>query len=91
MKRRFPKVHSESNEVLKPLRIAGYEAQRFHREFNCTEAWACFRQGSGPSDVSVWIPHEPGNVLHTLRIQGELDVPAEFLLVLMNEITLFNV
>ncbi len=91
MKRRFPKVHSKSNEVLKPLRIAGDEAQRFHREFDCAEAWACFRQWSGPSDVSVWIPHEPGNVLHTHRIEGELDVPAEFQLVFMNEITLFNV
>jgi hypothetical protein len=87
---KFPKVHSESYEELKPLRIAGENAERFHREFESTEGWSCVRQGSGPSDISVWIRHEPDNLLHTLRVEGELDAPTEFLLVLMNEITLFN-
>jgi hypothetical protein len=87
---KFPKVHSESDEVLKPLRVTGEEAERFHKEFESTEGWKCVCQGSKPSDISVWIRHEPGNVLHTLRVEGELDAPTEFLLVLMNEITLFN-
>ena len=88
---KFPKVHAESAEILKPLRVAGEEAERFHKEFESTDGWTCVRQGNGPSDVTVWIRHEPGNVLHTFRIDCEVDAPAEFLLVLMNEITLFDV
>jgi hypothetical protein len=88
---KFPKVYSDSSEVLKPLRVAGEEAERFHKEFQTTDGWTCVRQGSGPSDIHVWIRHEPGNILHTFRVEGELDAPAEFLLVLMNEITLLDV
>ncbi len=88
---KYSTIHSESSDVLKPLRVAGEEAERFHNEFQSTEGWTCVRQGSGPSDINVWIRHEPGNILHTFRVEGELDAPAEFLLVLMNEITLFDV
>ena len=91
LEKKFPKIHTESAETLKPIRIAGEEAQRFHNEFNSTEGWTCVRQGTSPSDVFVWVRHEPGNALHTFRIEGEVDAPAEFLLVLMNEITLFDV
>jgi hypothetical protein len=90
LEKKFPKIHSESAETLKPIRVAGDEAQLFHDEFNSTEGWTCVRQGSSPEDVNVWIRHEPGNALHTFRVEGEVDAPAEFLLVLMNEITLFD-
>ena len=88
---KFPEVHREFADILKPLRVAGEEAERFHKEFDSTEGWTCVREGIDSSDLRIWIRHEEGNVLHTLRIEGDIDAPAEFLLVLMNEITLFDV
>jgi hypothetical protein len=87
---KFPKIHSESDEILKTLRHIGEEAARFHAEFESTDGWKCVCKGATPSDISVWIRHEPGNVLHTLRVEGELDAPTELILVLMNEIALFD-
>jgi hypothetical protein len=54
------------------------------------EGWTEVRAGTFEGDCRVWYRPDPGSPVHSLRVSADIDAPLEYLLVLLNEVSLYN-
>ncbi len=54
------------------------------------EGWTQVRAGTYEGDCRVWYRPHPASAVHSLRISADIDAPLEYLLVLLNEVSLYN-
>eukprot|EP00292_Cryptomonas_paramecium_P013731 CAMPEP_0113670622 /NCGR_PEP_ID=MMETSP0038_2-20120614/5243_1 /TAXON_ID=2898 /ORGANISM="Cryptomonas paramecium" /LENGTH=227 /DNA_ID=CAMNT_0000586667 /DNA_START=1 /DNA_END=681 /DNA_ORIENTATION=+ /assembly_acc=CAM_ASM_000170 len=87
---KYPQFHAENADKLKRVIEMGAEAEKIHAEFASVDGWTVVRQAKNEHDVGIWFRQEAGSAMHTFRMEGHLDAAPEYLLVLMNEITLYG-
>mmetsp|Transcript_21105 Transcript_21105/g.50103 ORF Transcript_21105/g.50103 Transcript_21105/m.50103 type:complete len:349 (+) Transcript_21105:2-1048(+) len=89
VEREAPHVHARHLAALEKVR-AEAKVVEFGEKFLTDEAgWTCVREGKHTGDVRVWHRPEEGSDIHALKVMADVDAPLEYMLVLVNEVTLF--
>ena len=83
-------LHVREDDFLSKVRAAGDEAMQARTDLQAGEDWTLVREGSHEGDCWVWYRPETGTAIHSLRVSADIEAPLEYLLVLLNEVHLFN-
>eukprot|EP00286_Rhodomonas_abbreviata_P028443 CAMPEP_0181298692 /NCGR_PEP_ID=MMETSP1101-20121128/5922_1 /TAXON_ID=46948 /ORGANISM="Rhodomonas abbreviata, Strain Caron Lab Isolate" /LENGTH=344 /DNA_ID=CAMNT_0023403739 /DNA_START=1 /DNA_END=1035 /DNA_ORIENTATION=+ len=86
----FPDLHEENLEKLKKVSTCAEEADRMCADLDGDEGWKCVREAAKEGDVKVWYRPEKDCAIHALRVDAIADASLEYMLVLINEVTLFK-
>ena len=85
---KFPNEHSKHKAFMQQVRDASEEAEGFCKDLQGDDGWNHV-YGSKEDDIRVWYKPEADSPIHALRVAATIDAPLEYLLVMVNEITLF--